>query len=673
MPPEPTHLVCRVLLVAAIASVARPVLAQTDQGPVTVSPRRQLEFLGIEQLDAAITVEWRLDVDDVEDTTSRRDTEMRLREILELSSQGYLGHPNLVQLDLGGMFRFDQRWLDFEATGTDEQINETVIDWDAAATFLPNQKFPLTLYTRQTTSDVDRQFGASLEQSLREYGVLLTARSETFPTTIQAFRREQRQEDRFGGLDFDIDQNTVQADGRIRITPRQLMSWDFAYDDVDESGELSVPRSFERIEGNVRHAIDFGADKQHQLRSDFRYFNESGARDFESFRVNERLQLRHSPNLRSQYNYTFEEQNRPDFEQRLHEGTAFVRHQLFDSLSTFARAGASNLTVSTDNFDRDEVFGELESNYVKQVPGGRFFADVGLRLSHVDQSDRGVPIPVFDTSLTFDAVDLILIDRRNVTPGSIVVTDATGLITYVEGVDYTVLVLPDRVEIRRVGGGAIGAMETVLVDFELGPEPGGTIDTVGYGGRLRYTFDETFLRGLSFYTEYFEQDESRSEALTIGGQPENDFSDLFYGVEYSAWKIYLRVERQHRDSSLSSFDATRLEARYVERLGLGSALVLSAHYQELDRTDENLRTETTTFSGRWDQQLTDRLRMSLELQFQDVESDAGGDSQAFEQELDLSWQYRQTQVYAKIRNSYRDTDFDDTLFQTFIVGLRREF
>ncbi|MHC4429283.1 MAG: hypothetical protein ACYS0D_11890, partial [Planctomycetota bacterium] len=99
----------------------------------------------------------------------------------------------------------------------------------------------------------------------------------------------------------------------------------------------------------------------------------------------------------------------------------------------------------------------------------------------------------------------------------------------------------------------------------------------------------------------------------------------------------------------------------------------SAHYQELDRTDENLRTETTTFSGRWDQQLTDRLRMSLELQFQDVESDAGGDSQAFEQELDLSWQYRQTQVYAKIRNSYRDTDFDDTLFQTFIVGLRREF
>ena len=44
---------------------------------------------------------------------------------------------------------------------------------------------------------------------------------------------------------------------------------------------------------------------------------------------------------------------------------------------------------------------------------------------------------------------------------------------------------------------------------------------------------------------------------------DNDFTDFIYGTEYNVWKIYLRAEQQIRDSELSPFDATRLEARYV--------------------------------------------------------------------------------------------------------------
>ena len=39
----------------------------------------------------------------------------------------------------------------------------------------------------------------------------------------------------------------------------------------------------------------------------------------------------------------------------------------------------------------------------------------------------------------------------------------------------------------------------------------------------------------------------------------------------------------------------------------------------------------------------------------------------------MTWRYRQTEVYARIRNNFRNDPFDETSFQRFEIGLRREF
>lgn len=49
------------------------------------------------------------------------------------------------------------------------------------------------------------------------------------------------------------------------------------------------------------------------------------------------------------------------------------------------------------------------------------------------------------------------------------------------------------------------------------------------------------------------------------------------------------------------------------------------------------------------------------------------ETDAFEQRFNLLWQYRSVEVYAEIRNSTRSTTTDDTDFQRFVLGLRREF
>ncbi|MHC4303964.1 MAG: hypothetical protein ACYS15_05475 [Planctomycetota bacterium] len=659
----------------AAAMLVGSALAQAPE-PVVVSPRPELKWLEFYYLDAALELEYRRSQSKVDPVTgsSTTDTEDRFRELLELSTRGYVGHPNLLQLDLRGGLRFTQRLVDEDTTGIDDNFDEFLFEYDLNGLFFQEQKYPFTVYSRRTQSDIDRLFGGSVEQTWTQTGARLTVRSEVFPTNVEVFVRELEQDDRTFAQDFELDQNTVQADGRINIAPTQRMWWDFTYDDIEESGEARATRSFDRVEANASHTIDFGFDDKHQLRSRLRLFDQSGDRDFQQILWTERLHLRPSRALDVFFDWRLENSERGTVEVRRYDASTNFRHQLFESLVTTGRFGGIHQDIRNDPFESDEIQASLVFDYTKRVPLGTFFAGVGANWDRNWQEERGVAVPVPDNAFTFPPTDLIVIFEENVVPNSIEITDLTGTIVYSLGSDYLQLVLPDRVEIRRVASGFIAPGETVLISYEIGPEPSGRTTTTGLGFNLRYTFDETFLAGLSVFVIYLDQDQKRTPSDFAAQLQENDFTDLRYGLEYNAWNLYLKAEAQNRDSDLSPFDSILLEARYTEPLGRGSSLGLSATYQEIDRTDVDIRTASTTVTGTWNQRITDHLRGSLILVYQNIDSNAGFDTEGFDQTLNLRWIYRQTEVYAQLRNAIRDNDgADDTWFQTITVGLRREF
>ncbi|MHC5026742.1 MAG: hypothetical protein ACYTGR_08305 [Planctomycetota bacterium] len=661
---------CAVTLLV-LPGVASP-QAEVDGGPIVVGTERDFEVLHLYGLEAAVEFEWRRNVDSVEPAggSRRTDREDRLREILELRTEGFIGHPELLELDLGGRFWPEQRWLNLDSAGESERVNQTLLDWDVSGQFIKESKLPFTVYSRQNITDVDRQFGGTLENRFRESGVRLNLRSAVVPTNFQVFDRRIEQRDPTAGQDFTIDQKTIRADGRIELGAAQRLAWDILHDDIDESGDLRQALSFQRVEGNLAHAVDFGEADQNTLRTRVRYYDESGDREFRQLRVDPRLRLRHTEDLLSWYDYSYERNDRPLQQQRANRFNANVQYQLFDSLTTTATFGVNQLDIPTESFDSTEVFGRADVDYIKQVILGRLQMGVAFELSTTDQSERGAPIAIDGQAFVFGPSGLIVIDQRNVVASSIFITDITGVIVYTEGLDYTVLAFPDRVEIRRVAGGDIGPGQAVLIDYVIGPEPGGTTDRDTVSVEVRYRFEEGPLSGLSVYGIYIEQDESRS---TVTEEfPDNDFTDLRYGVEYDVWKLYFRAERQERESTLSPFDVLRLEGRYTEPLGRGSSLVLSALYQDIDR-EEGIATQTTTLSGQWNQQFNANLRTSLSLQYQMNEDNIALETDAFEQRFNLLWQYRSVEVYAEIRNSTRSTTTDDTDFQRFVLGLRREF
>jgi hypothetical protein len=660
---------------AAVAAAQLACAAAAQQEQEIISSRPQLQWMSLSDIQAAISLEWRRDVDDHESIggADEHDIQDRVWEILELSGKGYIGHPNILEFGAGGRFWLTQRWLEQQAPATKEYVGESLLDWDLSALILQQQVAPITVYTRRTTDDIDRPFAGTLENTITQSGVRMNVRSNRFPTTVEVYARQETQTDPFVGQDFNIDQYSAVADGRIEIDSSQYMWWNFSYDDVNESGQLQVPQSFERTTGDVTHTFNFGEDQRNELRSEISLYDQTGSGAYRQLRLFERLRLNHSPKLTSWYDVILENIDRPGLDGYTERASANVRHQLFDSLTTFARAGAVFNQIPSDNFTSDLFFTEVDFDYIKKAPYGRIDAGLTADFSVLDQSERGVSVPVNDNLFTFNAAGVIVISQRNIEPGSITITDVSGLIQYIPGFDFTVLELPDGVEIRRVPGGNIAPGQSVLVDYTIGPEAAGTTLTSGLGLDFRYTFDEGILRGLSVYTRVFWQDESRSFELAAQGQDDNDFTEYLYGAEYNIWRIFLLAEQRVHDSELSPFTATRMEARYVQELGKGSALVLGVLYQDIDRSDLDLRTATTTLSGQWNQQVTSRLRASLLVAWQDVDASPGVDSQAFDQEFEFNWTYNQMTIYGRIRNSFVDSDIDDTSFQTYVVGLRREF
>lgn len=678
----------RLLALAAGATggpLAVVAFAQSDAGPVVVGRRDAFRAFNLEHLSAAIELyaEDQRDEIESEGRPDRTDTETTLRSDLELSGRGFIGHRDLV--DLNAVVRLGLEQIDTDSGGfaVGQDVNEvdnfglsredtnTRIFFDINALILAQSDTPLTLYARRDQVTLNREFSSDIDSTNTEIGAMLRLRIKDAPTFIHAFHREIDQDDRLDVSDFDVTQDTVIVRSNISLSDNQSLIIENTFDSVEESQAPAFENSFTRNDLLVQHQVNFGPDDSSFLRSTGRIFDETGEFAFRRYRIDELLRLEHSDDFETRYNLNYEEQDRQSERQEFLRGSVTARRQFFDSLVATVTGGGSDLEID-DGFESQEVFGDINLRYTKRVPYGRFHASGGVGFNQEDNSARGNPTTVRNLPIVFPDALPAVIDRTNVDPASIVVRDAAGLQVFIEGVDYTVRLFPDRIELRRVVGGDISPGETTLVDFTVGPEPAATIDTLTSSIALRYTIGEGFLAGLSPYLEYQEINrsiDSRAPELFLV----DDVRDLTYGLEYRRGPFAFLAEQEHRESEFSPFDQTRIEGRYEQRLGRRSRVSLNLTHEEIEFTNED---ETTTLNRaifRYDGNIRENLQLGLHLELREEDSDNFGDSTGFEQDIELIWRRGRTTIEVSFSNAILDSDIEDRTSQTFIFSLRREF
>jgi len=666
---------------AGALAIAPPALAQQgDEGPIIIGEAPKFEGVHFEPVHFTLDFLARYERDTVNPLVgpTRHDDVDEYRGTLTADTSGFIGHPNLISFNLSGSFGLSQQYVRSDSANRHEDPLTTIDEYDVSVLLLKASKAPTTLYSRRSETFLDRQFGDSIRSVATETGAIVLLRSDVAPSSFHYFHREEDQTSEINPADFNLVQDTFEWETQWKPSANQTLTWDYTFDNVQESGDLRRSNSFMRHNALATHTLDFGPDNVNNLRSTLLLFSETGDFPLDRVRLDESLRLRHSPRFETQYDYAIDWTDRHDASQLFQRGSAGFRHKLFESLVSSGDIGASMLQTDPDDFTSQQVFADLGLDYTKQAPAGRITAGLNLSGTLQQDSERGSPIAIFDEAHAFGPSGLITLERQNIEPASIVITNATGILTFLPGVDYTLRAFPDRVEIRRVLGGSIAEGEVLLIDYRIGPEPASDTTTLGIGVTLRYDFEETFLKGVGLYARYFHQDQERDTrggvgSGAIGALVPADVDDLIVGADYHLGNLSLLGERQMHDSTLSPYNATRFAGTYVQPLGLASSLTFTATYDDIERTEEDTRNTIATIGGRWLQRVGNHLNLGVGALWRTEHDSAGLDVQGFEQTLDVTWQYRQTTVYGSFRNSVLDSNADDTMFQTFQIGLRREF
>jgi hypothetical protein len=661
---------------AAAAACAPDALAQNPNEPIVFGKRESRDVFALYNTRAETEVNYRLLHNEIKSSDGNglnsSQTENRFEETFTLESEGAIVHPNLVELKMSGAFGLTQELLSTD--GQDDSSFGTVLEYDLNATFLRKEDVVFTLYARRTQDTVDRQFGPTIDNTIQTEGAILDWRSNVLPTRLEVFHSDQTQSgiDDAGG-EFTLSQNALIWHSEYRPTGNQAFIWDYTLNQVEESNTGQQDDSFVSHDASLSHTIDFGYKHRSNLTSSVNYFNQGGDFPLERFLWYERLRFVHNDTLETNYYYRFEDQRFAGLQQTTHRGQVGFVHRLFKSLVTSGWVGAEQVDRS-DGSDSQTLYAHLDFDYHKKVPLGTFSAFLALNTAVTENSAQEQNVAVVDEQHTFGDPFPVILVAQNVDASTIRVTDASNLIVYTPGADYTVTDLRTRVEIARVLGGRLNNGDLVLVDYQILPQGKNTTTTNSYSIGGRYDIERGRLKGLSLYARFTDQRQSVDSDSALAFTP-NSYTDTVIGTEYRFLrnKFTVGAEQEWYDSTLYPFDATRFFARYVDRFSQDTTGGVNLTYSIIQYPEEdntlNLLMATGYATHHFSRSLYAYASMTLRHEMDDLR----GTTVGLEEQVELNWHHRQTTVYFLVRNSNLSTDSQDSSFQVVRIGVRREF
>ncbi|HEY8666770.1 MAG TPA: hypothetical protein VIL86_08905 [Tepidisphaeraceae bacterium] len=642
-----------------------------QEEPIVIGERQQIEKLHLDPPSVALDLVGRYNSDRTNSggtTNSSRETD--IEETLTLQTHGHVLAPRFLDLSLSGTFGSNQTWFDADNV-SDQQIG-LIYNWDARGTFFRESDSPLTLYSQRTRELINQQFGPTIESTTTTEGAVLDWHSKSLRNRFEISHTDTTQSGLVGGETFNLSRNLFSWSGSADLTPRQTLSWDYSYTNAQQSG--TIDSSFDAHAASLTHALTFGNKDHNSLTSSLSYSTTSGRFETENFRYDELLRIRHSDTFQTRYEYTYEQFRFGDTDQGTHRALAGFTHHLYESLTTNGEAGAQFQQISGGG-DTSEYFASLNFDYRKKAPFGVFLGTLGLGYTRTESDPRNSSTQILNQPATLGDIQPIIIPGRGLNPSSVIVTDAAGIVQFVPGIDYTVTTFADRMEIARVVGGAIAPGQSVLLSYVLPPTPGSTADTTLFSIGGRYNIDRGPLKGLGVYVAYTRTDQTIDTNDPAAFVP-NSSQDTVIGTDYRFWKNAALIGAEHEwfNANIAPFEASRFFLRVSQRTSPATVWNGELAYHIIDYQEAPAHTSdifTASISVR--QRITQRLSGLAAVTYRYEVDDLTGTSQGFEQFLQINWQYRQTSVYAMVRNSSLSTDTEDRNFQTFEIGLHREF
>jgi hypothetical protein len=384
-------------------------------------------------------------------------------------------------------------------------------------------------------------------QTNTRYGLDFSLRQPLSPVLlrVEAFRLHSKGSGVNRIVDETIDQASIRAF-------RSFGSEDYvqlAYQWNRQQSQSGSPYLPIQRTTTTTHAADllsrftFGASRQFQLTNIASFVTQPEFPSRRELRISPDLRWEHSDTLRTFYRYSLLTSRVEDVDTTNQSATVGLNHRLYQSLfTTIDLHGEDNRTTG---FALRTYGAAASVSYRKQIPYGSLQLSYAARYDQRDRQAALAQVPVFGERQVLSGTIPVTLTNDQVITSTVVVSNAARTQTFVEGLDYRLILIGVQTRIQRLIGGNILDGETVLVDYAFQT-----------GGTAAYTlFDQNYQASLNLFRHLnlFARFRNAPQRLVSGTPtlPLNSVRSTLYGVsvDLPLWGMVVGGEAVHENQS----------------------------------------------------------------------------------------------------------------------------
>jgi hypothetical protein len=563
----------------------------------------------VERPEITVTLEYQ-DKDESRSGPSiepRREQTETFWQRLELQTRGWWYHPDLVLFSFG----LEPQWKQQDASASNmfnRDDNNVFLGYFLDAYVLRQKSHSFKIFLLQNRNEFNSSLSPDNVTETDIARLMWIVDSELFPTSLTIESNDTKFEDFYATRD---DSDILRLESKYSSEKHKVNLLSEYADQFRLTGvqRIEIDRFLTNINSN--YAL---SDRARLMSTVFGVNSESDVNDSKSVLWSERLMLQHRANLRSDYTVRFNSRENDNFKTDTRFLSGAVEHQLYENLTS-----RLELYTNKDEFNDGEIESsqaDLDFHYTRRIPVGRLTITNGYLYRREDNNIDAASSQVLNEPHTLVGTTPAFLDRTNVDPSSIIVTDSTKVITYVEGFDYFLTFVGDSVGIERSVFGGIANGETVLVDYVFATQAPFEVDRRA----ARFGVDLDLWRVLRLYFNF-----SRTEERLISGTRPSDLADDYIRRVGASlrwrWSTTM-AEYEVRDTVRTPLDRVRLHQAFSFRVTPSLSFGASASYSETDFKESGNDSRTRRFAGnvRWDLGRWGRLEADAFLRDIDGES-----------------------------------------------------
>ena len=411
-------------------------------------------------------------------TPGSRQSQSAFRIEIFTMTHGYVYHPNLMTLDLGGGPILHNET--FAGDTGEERARGGLYNFTARTTLLRDKPYTGSLFFSHLNPTVSVAPGQVLTQENTRYGFDFSLLAAASPVPLQAgFSRSHTQG---RGSDRMVDDRIDQLNLSASRSYGALGSTQFQYQanrQTSQSGSqnLAIQSSTANNQAvNLDTRLQFGDNRQYDLTNIVSFNRQDYTLDSGTFpgltdeRFTLDLRARHSDKFQSYGFYNYGHSNQGDLDSVSQAASAGLNYWPMTGLETnLGIRGDSNDTLQYNARSRG-IDGSIR--YERPLPLGTVQVSYGARYDSRSQQSQSSQTSVIGERVTLTGVAWVDLAHPYVVAGTPVVTNAGRSQTFVAGIDYLLTVVGTQTRLQRLIGGNILDGEQVLVDYAY--DVGGT-------------------------------------------------------------------------------------------------------------------------------------------------------------------------------------------------------